>query len=181
MVSPFNLLTNATVLGFLLISSLLAARSASPGERDQAIIEHTKSLLASSLDSRLPKVTLQYFLQYESDGASIAWEVNDCGEETGNPASDNGRDFPMCVEIDFDSNRQAVTIFVAIGTSKKGLSGTPVLFSASVTDSSGAAHPLRRLGDLPRELHRPMPRQPRDLTGPTRAFSGSPRTADLTR
>lgn len=169
-----NLRASANVLGtFLLMSSCLAARSESSAKRDQAIIERTKNILASSFDSRLPKVTLEYFLQYESGGASIAWEVNDCGEQTGNPNADEGRDFPICVEADFDANHFNVTLMIAVGTVKTGMSGRATLFSAVASDVNGHTHPMPKLGDLPAVVHRPMPRQPRDPMKPTRASANS--------
>ena len=94
----------------------------------QAALQHAKSALVSSLDSSLPKVSLEFFLNYESGGADIRWEVNDCGEQTGNPAMDRENDPPMCVEADFAKDQTGVTVMVSVGTFHKGPSGTPALF-----------------------------------------------------
>lgn len=151
----------ASVLFFALVPSFW--EQASPGDKtDEQSIRRAKGALASSLDTSLPNVTLENFLNYESEGADIHWEVNDCGEQTGNPATDAGRDFPMCVEADFDFRHQAVSVVIAVGTLKKGPS-KPAFFSATVNDGSGKIRPLRRLGELPKELHRPVPKWPKTL------------------
>ena len=92
-------------------------------------------------------MTLEFFLKYESGGAPITWEVNDCGEQTGNPATDQGRDFPMCVEADFDKDHAAVSVMVSVGTFRKGPSGVPLLFNISITEQSGRSHSVRHLSD----------------------------------
>ena len=153
--------------GCLLLATLARAQAPTPTKQERAAIDRAKNQLVSSIDRSLPKVTLEFFLKYESGGAPITWEVNDCGEQTGNPATDQGRDFPMCVEADFEKDNSAVSVMVSVGTFKKGLFGVPSLFSASVAELNGASRPLRHLGDLPKELHRPMPnKSPQDLPGP---------------
>lgn len=129
-----------------------------------------KSLIVSSFDRSLPNVSLEFFLKNEGEGAPIKWEVNDCGEMRGReriPATDDGRYPPMCVEADFEAkSRIAVTVLVSVGTFKGGPSGVPALLSVTITDLSGISRPVRHLGDLPMELHRPAPRLPRDVPDP---------------
>jgi hypothetical protein len=158
------------ILSFVLLTGYLGAQPSAGEKMDQAAIRHAKSVLVSSLDSSLPKVTLEFFLNYESGGADIHWEVNDCGEQTGNPATDRGSDSPMCVEADFTKDQTDVTVIVSVGAFQKGLSGKLALFSVTVHGSSGSVHSLR-LGDLPKELHRPAPRMPRDLPVPATTSS----------
>jgi hypothetical protein len=141
----------------LLVVSVAAAQGPSIGKTEQAALQRAKSALVSSLDSSLPKVSLEFFLNYESGGADIRWEVNDCGEQTPNPATDRGTDSPMCVEADFTKDQTDVTVTVSVGTFQKGPSGKPALFGVTVHGPSGRVHSLR-LGDLPKELHRPAPR-----------------------
>jgi hypothetical protein len=119
-------------------------------------------VFVSSIDSSLPEVTLEHFLNYEAEGAPITWEVNDCGEQTGNPSADYNREFPMCVQAATDiKNIGALTIFVAVGTFRKGVFGAPALFSATIREPNGAVRSVRRLGDLPTELQRPLPSLPK--------------------
>lgn len=153
-------------IGLLLQAGTLWAQSPPTDPTEKAAIDHAKTILVSSLDRSLPKITLEYFLQYESKGAPIHWEVNDCGEQTGDPATDPGRDFPMCVQADFDVQHRAVSVMIAVGTSRKGVSGPPQVFSVTVTAMGGAVHSVKRLGSLPAELHLPLPSSPRDLLPP---------------
>jgi len=125
-------------------------------------VSRVKALLISSLDSTLPKVTLEFFLKYEGVGAPIKWEVNDCREKKGNVA-DHGRD-SMCVEADIVlKDGFAAVVLISVGTSKRGLVGVPVVYGVRVTDPHGTIHRLDRLSDLPVELHRPLPKGPNDL------------------
>ena len=150
---------------FLLVSGLYA-QSSPEEKKEKETIQHAKGLLVSTLDRSLPKVSLEYFLKYESAGALIHWEVNDCGEQTGDPAVDKDRDLPTCVEADFDVDHRAITIFIAVGTVNKAVSGAPALFSATITEPGGSIKSLRQLGELPKELHRPLPKSPRDVPDP---------------
>lgn len=158
-------------LYFLLLASSLWAQGPSLGKTEQAALQRAKSALVSSLDSSLPKVSLEFFLNYESGGADIRWEVNDCGEQTGSSGTDRGSDSPMCVEADFMKDHTDVTVTVSVGTFQKGPSGKPALFGVAVHGPSGRVHSIR-LGDLPKELHRPTRGMPRDLPFPVTAFSG---------
>lgn len=148
----------------LLLTGCLWAKTSPADTPEKAAIERAKSVLVSSLDRSLPKVTLEYFLKYESQGAAIHWEVNDCGERSGNP--DRGRDFSICVEADFDVDHRAVSVMVGVGTINKGVTGTPELFSATVSNIDGPVHAIKQLGSLPAELYRPLPRSPQDLPPP---------------
>src|SRR5579859_3100931 len=157
-------------LCFLLVASVAAAQGPSIGKTEQTALQHAKSALVSSLDNSLPKVSLEFFLNYESGGADIRWEVNDCGERTGNPATDRGSESPMCVEADFTKDQTDVSVIVSVGTFQKGPSGKPALFGVTVHGPSGRVYSLR-LGDLPKELHRPAPRMPHDLPLPATTSS----------
>jgi hypothetical protein len=155
----------------VLLTAYLYAQPPSADKIERAAIQRAKNLLVSSVDRSLPKVSLEFFLKSEGGGAPIKWEVNDCGEQTGNLAADEGRDFPMCVQADMDvKDGDAVTILVTVGTFNRRLVGTPALFRAAITDRSGLVRPVRRLSDLPMELHRPRPKQPRDLPTPVGAL-----------
>jgi hypothetical protein len=158
-------------LSFMLLASFTWAQTSGADKTEQAAIQHAKNTLVSSLDNSMPKVSLEFFLNYESGGADIHWEVNDCGEQSGNPAADRGSDSPMCVEADFAKDQIGVTVLVSVGTFKSGPSGTPALFNVTVQGPSGKIHTLRRFGDLPKELHRPTSAMPRDLPVPITASS----------
>jgi hypothetical protein len=78
----------------------------------------------------------------------------------------------MCVGADFAKDRTDVIVVVSVGTFQKGPTGKPSLVSVNVQGPGGNSHSLRRLGDLPKELHRPTRGMPRDLPLPVIAFSG---------
>jgi hypothetical protein len=162
-------------LWVLLLTVCLWAQPSSTNRTEKAAIRRAKNLKVSTFDRSLPNVSLKFFLRNEGGGAPIKWEVNDCGEQTENPATDRGRDSPMCVEADFDvKDRNAVTVLVSVGTFEGGPSGVPALLRVTITDISGISRPVRHLSDLPMELHRPAPRLPQDLPVPVGALSSVP-------
>jgi hypothetical protein len=166
-------------LWVLLLTVYLWAQTPSTNKTEKAAIRRAKSLIVSSFDRGLPSVSLEFFLKNEGGGAPIKWEVNDCGEHDGNPATNDRRDPPMCVEADFEAkNLTSVTVLVSVGTLKGGPSRVSALLSVTISDLSGISRPVRRLGDLAMELHRPAPRPPRDPPDPVGALCRSPITED---
>jgi len=157
--------------GIALLTCCLLAQKPSANGTEKAAIRSAKNALVSSLDRSLPNVSLEFFLNYEAGAAAIKWEVTDCLEQTGNPSIDHRTDSDLCVEADFEKDQIDVAVLVAVGSFEKGPPGVPTFFSASVTGPSGKRVPLRRLGELPKELHRPVRGMPRDLPAPTTAFS----------
>lgn len=152
-----------TSLGLLLLLLTPWVRAQRPSADAAGAIQHAKSLPISSLDRSLPKVTLEFFLKYEGEGAPIKWEVNDCGE-TQYPVADRERDSAMCVRADIGlKDGRAATVLISIGKPKKGVVEVPTVHGVSVTYPGGTMHRLDHLGDLPVELHRPLPKGPRDL------------------
>jgi hypothetical protein len=161
-------------LCFLLLPRSLGAQPSVADKTEQAAIQLAKSALVSSFDSSLPKVSLEFFLSYEAGGTPIKWQVIACQGQTGNPPVDRRSDSDMCVEADFAKDQTGVTVLVSVGTFRKGPSGAPALFNVTVRSPSGKIHSLRRLGELPKELHRPAHGMPRDLPVPVTASSESP-------
>jgi hypothetical protein len=143
-----------TVLGCLLLMSAISpAQTARERSVQKAVIERAQKALVSTFDSTLPKVSLKFFLESESEGAKINWEVNDCGEQTGNPAIDRGRDIPTCVEASFTlKDHRSVNVMIAVGTVSKGVTGVPSLFSSTITDENGTRS--IKLIELPAQIHR---------------------------
>src|SRR5271165_7107504 len=131
------------ILSFLVLSGCLWAQKQSANRMEEAAIRRAKNVLVSTLDRSLPKVSLEFFLNYEAGGAPINWEVTDCWEQTGNLPIDHRSDSDTCVEADFKKDQIDVAILVSGGTFEKGLSGDPAFFSASVTGPSGRSHSLR--------------------------------------
>ncbi len=125
------------------------------------MIHKAQSALVSTFDRDLPRIPLQHFLKNATDSANIAWEANDCGEQSGNPTVDRGRDFPLCAQATVDlPGRRQVVILVAVGTIKRGVSGSPALFSVLLSDATGT-HSVR-LRDLSAQVHSIPPTKPLD-------------------
>ena len=155
---------------FLFASCSLWAQHPYPNKAKVAVIRRVKIVDVSSLDRGLPKVTLEFFLKYEGEGASIRWQVSNCDQLNGNQLISRERDGSICVEADIDlKGDRSATVVVSVGTVKTGLVSVPTVFSVTVTDPSGMVQAVRRLSDLPMELHRPLPKSPRDLPLPVGA------------
>ena len=149
------------ILWCVLLSALPWAQPAPPHKLERSAIQRARNVLVSSLDSSLPKVSLEFFLKNEGAGAPIHWRVKDCDEKTANTARVDAQDSIICVEADIDlKDLRSVTVLVSVGTLKRGLIDMPALVSVATTDSSGMVHQVRHLGDLPMELHRPPGRLP---------------------
>lgn len=132
-------------------------------EKEIDAIARVKTLLISSLDRTMPKVTLEFFLNYEGGGAPIKWEVKECGEKNRDTRGDYGRD-SMCVEAGIAlKDGRAATVLISVGTSKGSAVAVPAVYDVRVTGPGGTVHRLDRLSDLPVELHRPLPKGPKDL------------------
>ena len=155
---------------FPLLTFCVLAQGPSADDEEMGAIQRAKTLLISSLDRNLPKVTLEFFLKYEGEGAPIKWEVNDCGERTRHKAVDQARDSAICVQADIAlKDGRAATVLVSVGTIKRGSVDIPTVSGVRVTDAVGTIRRLDRLSDLPVELHRPLPKGPKDLPTPVSA------------
>lgn len=145
----------ASLLATLLLVVVPASPQTAQQKSDRAALERAKSVLVSTLDRTLPRVSLEFFLSNESDGARIQWEVNDCGEQTGSPEANRGRDFPMCVEAEvFLKDQRSLNVSIVVGTFKKGLTEKPWVWSVTLTENDGKVRSIT-LRQIPVELHRP--------------------------
>lgn len=129
-----------------------------------------KNLMAFTFDSRLPRVSLEYFLTYETEGASAKWIIRGCDGLSTDRNADPRRNSPICVQADFALNDGgALAILIRVEKSPNENFGDPHLVSLTVTKSTGKVRQIRSLCDLPMELHRWPSRTPRDLPLPGRA------------
>ncbi len=139
---------------FVIVFDALTAAAQTDPKADDAVIARVKNTMVSQLQPGMQKVTLEYYLQTQSGaGATIKWEVNDCGDQTGDPANRDITDPPICVEADVTNQRGATAyLFIAVGSAKTGVKGKPRLFSISFKDSKGNMKELRRIGQIPLEF-----------------------------
>lgn len=112
-----------------------------------------KKVPAKQLDDALPVVRFAAWLRTTVGAeAKIEWEVNDCGEQTGDPAVDKGRDFPACVEaIATLADGRRVHVQVIVGTFAKGFVGKPQVRSVSIARGDDFSE-VERLSALPAAL-----------------------------
>lgn len=96
-------------------------------KRDTKAINKVKRLSVSELDKKLTETPFEeWFSKVVGQKVSKSWEVNDCGEQTGDG---EGRDFPICVDVSAVENDSfSVSVLVAVGTHKKGVVGKPEVF-----------------------------------------------------
>lgn len=90
-------------------------------------IDLAKQVDTATLDPSLPRQSFEHWFRGVIDSAGkIDWEVNDCGEQTGNPAVDRNRDFPFCVEakaaLPFGPT---VTVMIVVGSERRGVVDAP--------------------------------------------------------
>jgi len=137
-----------------LFGSWLALGQAMPAGIDVKAIDRAKSTIVQEIDPRLPRVPLAQWLAKLVPGVDTKWEVNDCGEQTGDPEVDRGRDFPMCVQGDLAlAKDRHLYVLVVVGTFKKGLaSGSPHFFGATTVEQGRPTKWVTKLGDLPAAL-----------------------------
>ena len=90
--------------------------------------EYSKHIDVAELDAALPSTSLYDWLNGLAKASErVAWEFNDCGEQTGTEA-DRGRDFPKCLEgsiVSSTTHASILGIQVCVGTWQKGITGKP--------------------------------------------------------
>jgi hypothetical protein len=169
MVSMSNkeMLWEISSVGLLFLSCLLWGQSSHSTRAEDNDIERVKALLVSSLDSSLPRVTLEFFLNYEGGGIPIAWGVRNCDQGKVNGRPDGKRKSIPCVEADLAlKDGRHAHVAVSIEESKAHPDGGKRVSRVAVTDTNGRTRVLEHLSDLPAELKRPLPKTPRDLPLP---------------
>ena len=150
---------------FALTSSMWPQSRPGAG-KETSSIRTAKALLISSLDSSLPKITLEYFLEYEGEGAQILWQATNCGAQSDNSSADRSRISFTCVQADMDTQSGSLSVLLSMEQGDKSTTRGPSIIRLAVVDTFGRVHALHRLGEVPKELHRPVPKGPRDLPMP---------------
>ena len=133
---------------------LIAIVSALGGQEtlERRAVRMVRAIPASKLDLTLPKQPFDRWLYEAATPAEVRWEANDCGEQSGNPEADRGRDFPLCVDatVTLGGGRVAI-VTIAVGTFHKGISGPPKLMSVQI-GTLAHLETVNRLSDLPPRL-----------------------------
>jgi hypothetical protein len=142
----------ATLLAFALSVS---GPQADTQARDARAVAAAKHASVHRMDSSLPDTPLEKWLrEVVGPKAGITWEVNDCGEQTGNPEVDKGRDFPMCVEAQVRLKpANTLHISVSVGTLKTGVHPGSIRFADAVVEQPGARYKsISKLSQVPEAI-----------------------------
>ncbi len=120
---------------------------------ESTAVEYVKLTPVSEIDSSLPHIPFSQWLQeIVGDSIIVTWELNDCGEQTGNPGIDSAVDIPSCVEADCElAPGQRLSIFISIGTNKRGITGGPEVFDIYL-QTGAESHSFRSLSALKMKL-----------------------------
>ncbi|MBI5204876.1 MAG: hypothetical protein HZA11_08170 [Nitrospirae bacterium] len=106
----------------IIVSMILFASS--PAMADDDYVSFAKSLPAKKYDKNLPSIpTEQWLNSILPRGIVAVWgnNITDCGEQTGDPAIDRGRDMPLCAEIELKQKDKSVGyLLLFVGTEEKG-------------------------------------------------------------
>ena len=117
---------------------------------DAALVEAVRSTVAREIDPALPPTSFDAWLtSVLGSQVRVEWEVNDCGEQTGNPALDRGRDFPTCVQLraELAGGRSVILVLLA-GSQRQQPAGAPGFHSGMVIQPGGRQLEIRRPGEI---------------------------------
>jgi hypothetical protein len=128
-----------------------AARAGLPGlSPDIVLIEAVRSTVAREIDPLLPSMSFDAWLHGEL-GSQVQpqWEINDCGEQTGNPAMDRDRQFPKCAELRAKlPGRGTLILALAAGSEQKQPVGVPKYRFGFLDPPDGNRVVVYRLADV---------------------------------
>ena len=120
--------------------------------RDAQAIAAAKNTSVHRMEASLPDTAFAAWLRsLVGPRAAIKWEVNDCGEQTGNPSADKGRDFPMCAEAQVAlGGKRTLSVSLSVGTLKTGVKAGPArFFYAVIVQPDGSIKSIDKLSQMP--------------------------------
>ena len=131
-------------IAICLIFWFAMAGDARPANRTiLAAIDRAKRAIVSSFDPALPNLTLESFLDYETEHAPIDWTADNCGRDSAQ--TDNS----FCVQAGASVDQQR-SIIVSVRISSD-LSISPKLISVEVLEH-GLVHSIKLI-ELPAAIH----------------------------
>jgi hypothetical protein len=139
---------------FVFLCLLLGSYSSAlqnPASEAKAI-EGAKHTSVRKIEKSLPDKSFEKWLRdLIGPKAQTVWEVNDCGEQSGNPEIDKGRNFPMCVSalVELPGKRK-LDLQLLVGTFKTGVKTGPASFHhAAIVAPNGQISFIKSLSLLP--------------------------------
>jgi len=131
--------------------SLPKLAPAKMGELESRATALVKKTDVAALDPQLPSQHFEQWFRNTMGGAdSYTYELNDCGESSGDPDTDNQRDLPLCVEARAQSEPELeleTSVILQVGTQRQGLFAQPVL-RAIVQQEGEEFIDIKKLHDL---------------------------------
>lgn len=139
---------SSTVLS-LLIWFFLFVFTSEAQISESAAIKYAQMISVAKLDSGLAAENFESWLTKTiGKKASVTWELNDCGEQTGDSAIDSRRDLPICLGAYADlPDGRKVGIMILVSTQSTGNLAYHDIYYAYV-EAKGVVHSARRLRDI---------------------------------
>ena len=134
--------------GFLAILLAVGTLQVQARLPETEAIDWAKKTIVNDVDSSLPRTTFErWLLDLFGPLAKTQWEINDCGEQTGNPHVNQGRDFPMCVDASVAlGDDRTLYLLLVVGTFKTGVRReTPTFFYGCLTQGGVPTQWLKSL------------------------------------
>ena len=129
----------------------LAGRADPPqASADAVLIEAVRSTVAHEIDPLLPSMSFEQWLNgMFGSQTRMQWEINDCGEQTGDPAVDRGRDLPNCAQLQAElPGRRTLILALSAGSQRKQPAGAPGYRFGVLIRPDGSRVEVHRLTDL---------------------------------
>jgi hypothetical protein len=117
---------------------------------DTVLIEAVRSTVAHEIDPLLPSMSFEGWLNgLLGSRARMQWEVNDCGEQIGDPAVDRGRKIPKCTQLRAElSGHRTLILALSTGSQRKQRAGVPSYHFGVLMRTDGSGVEVHRLTDL---------------------------------
>ena len=140
----------------LLLVVLVVLGAAPQAPPQAAAISAARNAVVQDMEKTLPRVTFEAWVQgLVGAQAVLKWSTNDCGEQTGNPAVDKGRDFPICAEVQAPvSGDRQLSLSLSVGSSSRGLTArAPVFRQGNISGPKGSGMIwIKKLSDVPKVI-----------------------------
>jgi len=140
------------ILTLLMLSALcfLASPAAKAQQQEKEIIAYAQNINVSTLDSTLPEQLIEVWLSsLLGPKATITWEVNDCGEQSGVAGDSSSVNPPICAQVTSKlEDGRTVGIQIIVGTFKNGVKGKPEVYFIYI-ENQGEFKSISKLGELP--------------------------------
>jgi hypothetical protein len=137
----------AATAAIVVLSSLLVGAQT----REAPAVAAAKRAIAADVAPSLPRVAIEAWLRdLAGPGATAVWEASDCGEQTGNPALDRGRDFPLCADVRIAmASGRTLSLSFLVGTMQEGAGGKAALFMGQFSEPNRPTLPISDLSIVP--------------------------------